>query len=207
MRSHWSRNGVLAGRPGGRSGDDPRSRKGRSALLLALTIAVSTTAWGVSGGAGASVGAAKKPKCPQGEKGISQIEPQFDINANTENSLKKRLSVVQFGQLPAVVKQMKIVDANNPVSDVRAEPQANIQFLDKVSATGDLTIKFGTSTLDQGTQYFVCVGKKQNGTKKGAWRISLYSLCSLYQLDPCSADLTEKAINGLPDTLLALTTE
>jgi hypothetical protein len=185
-----------------------RSRtRGRAALLIALTIAVSTTAWGVSGGAGASAGAAKKPKCAQGEKGMSQIEPLFDINANTENSLKKRLSVVQFGQLKDVVAQMKIVDENNPVSDVRAKPQANIQFLDKVSATGDLTITFGTSSLDQGTQYFVCVGKKQNGTKKGAWRISLYSLCSLYSLNPCSDKLTQLAIDNLPDALLELTTQ
>jgi len=171
--------------------------------LIALTIAVSTMAWGVSG----TAGAAKKPKCPQGEKGIAQIEPQFDINANIQNSLKKRLSVVQFGNLPAVKAQMKEVDANNPVSDTRAKPMSNITFIDKVSATGDLTITFGTSSLDQGTQYFVCVGKNQNGTKKGAWRISLYSLCSLYQLNPCSDELTQKAIDGLPPALLELTTQ
>lgn len=180
-----------------------RSRSRAATLLIALTVAVSTMAWGVSG----TAGAAKKPKCPQGAKGIAQIEPQFDINANTKNSLKKRLSVVQFGNLPAVKKQMKIVDANNPVSDTRAKPMANVTFLDKVSATGDLSITFGTSSLDQGTQYFVCVGKDQNGTKKGAWRISLYSLCSLYSLNPCSDDLTQKAIDNLPDTLLALTTQ
>ena len=180
-----------------------RSRSRAATLLIVSTIAVSSMAWGVSG----TAGAAKKPKCPQGEKGIAQIEPQFDINANLENSLKKRLSVVQFGNLAAVKKQMKEVDANNPVSDTRAKPMANVTFLDKVSATGDLTITFGTSSLDQGTQYFVCVGKDQNGTKKGAWRISLYSLCSLYQLNPCPEDLTQKAIDGLTPALLELTTQ
>jgi hypothetical protein len=185
-------------------------RPRRAALVIALSIAVSTAGWGSwSGGAGAAAGTAKKPKCAQGEKGISQIEPLFDINANIENTLKKRLSVVQFGNRKDVVAQMKAVDANNPVADVRAEPMSNVEFLDKVSATATLTITFGggASTLEQGTQYFMCVGKKQNGTKKGAWRITLYSLCSLYQLNPCNDTLTNLAIENLSEPLLALTTE
>ena len=185
--------------------------RARSVLLLALSAVMAASSWMLlAGGAGASAEAKKaKLKCPQGDAAIAQIEPLFDINANTENSLKKRLSAVQFGNLKAVKEQIQIVDANNPVGDVRAQPIADIQFIDKTSATGNLTITFseGTSTLDQGQQFFLCVGKDQNGSKKGKWLISLYSLCSLYALNPCSDDLTNKAIKTLTPGLLELTTQ
>ena len=182
----------------------------RPVLGLVLTVALAGSSWiALAGGAGAAVDAKKKKlKCPQGADAIAEIEPTFDVNANIENSLEERLSVVQYGQLPEVEAQMEIVDANNPVADVRAEPISDIEFLDKVSATGTLTISFGggTSTLEQGTQFFMCVGKKENGTKTGAWRITLYSLCSLYLLNPCEDTLVTKAIEGLSDPLLELVT-
>jgi hypothetical protein len=173
-----------------------------------LSIAVAGSSWiALAGGAGAAVEAKKKKlKCPQGDAAIEQIEPLFDANANLENTLEERLAVVQFGQLPEVEEQMNLVDANNPASDTRADPISNIEFLDKVSATGTLTIRFGESTLEQGTQYFMCVGKGQNGTKKGAWRITLYSLCSLYILNPCEDLLVNKAVESLSDPLLELVT-
>lgn len=179
----------------------------RSVVLATLAVAIAASSW-VSV-AGASGAAAKKPKlkCTQGQAAIKEIEPLFDINANTQNSLKKRLSAVQFGNLKAVADQIKIVDANNPVQDVRAKPISNITFVDKVSATGNLTITFGTSSLDQHEQFFMCVGKDQGGTKTGAWRITLYSLCNLYALNPCADSLVNKAVSTLTPGLLAKTTK
>jgi hypothetical protein len=182
--------------------------RARSILLLVLSVAMATSSLvALAGGAGAAVDAKKKKlKCSQGDAAIAEIEPLFDINSNVQNSFDERVGVVQFGNLKEVQDQIKAVDANNPVADVRAEPQSNIVFVDKVSATGDLVITFGggANTLEQGTQFFMCVGKDQNGTKKGAWRITLYSICNLYQLNPCSDKLVNKALNSLSPGLLEL---
>jgi hypothetical protein len=182
--------------------------RARSVLLLVLSVGLAASSWiALAGGAGAATEAKKKKlKCSQGDEAIAEIEPLFDINSNTQNSFEERVGVVQFGNLKVVQDQIKAVDANNPVADVRAEPHSNITFVDKVSATGDLVITFGegANRLEQGTQFFMCVGKNQNGTKKGAWRITLYSICNLYQLNPCSDSLVNKALNSLTPGLLEL---
>ena len=125
--------------------------RARGVLLIALSFAMSTTSFvALSGDAGA---AKKKPTC-DAKKAVAQLEPLFDINSNTENTLAKRLSetrqedldrlsVVQFGNLKAVKEQVKAVDASNPVTGVRAKPIANITFPDKRSAIGELTITTG----------------------------------------------------------------
>ena len=179
----------------------------RAVVLVMCSVAIVVASWGSAATAGTA--AKKKPKVQCDPKtAVKDIEPLFDINSNTQNSLKTRLGSVQFGNLKAVQAQLKAVDANNPVADVRAKPIANIAFPDKRSATGDLTIVFGggANTLDQHQQFFMCVGKDQNGTKKGAWRITLFSLCNLYQLNPCSDALVNKALGSLTPALKKLTT-
>jgi len=179
--------------------------RARSVLLIALLFAVSTTSVVALGG---DAGAAKKKATCDPKKAAAQIEPLFDINSNTENTLAKRLSVVQFGNLKAVKEQVKAVDASNPVTGVRAKPIANIAFPDKHSAIGELTITIGPEQeINQGKQYFMCVGKDQNGTAKGAWRITLYSLCNLYLLQPCSDALVQRAVGALTPALVKQTTQ
>ena len=186
--------------------------RARSVLLIFVAVAMTTSSWLVlAGGAGATADAKKKkpkPKCDPATA-VEDIQPLFDTNSNTQNTLEERLGVIQFGNLPEVVEQMKAVDANNPVADVRAQPSAGVVLVDKRSATGNLTIEFGggANTLDQGTQFFMCVGKDQNGTKKGAWRITLYSLCNLYALNPCSDDLVNMALESLTPTLTEMLIE
>ena len=183
--------------------------RARSLLLIIVAVALTTSSWLVlAGGAGATADAKKKkpkPKCDPATA-VEDIQPLFDINSNIENSFEERVGVVQFGNTKAVQDQIKEVDANNPVADARANPSADVVLVDKVSATGNLTITFGggANTLDQGTQFFMCVGKDQGGTKKGAWRITLYSICNLYALNPCSDELVNKALDSLSPKLLAL---
>ena len=182
--------------------------RARSVLLIIVSVGLTASSWLVlAGGAGATADAKKKTKVKCDPKtAVADVEPLFDVNSNTQNSFKQRVGVVQFGNLKAVQDQIKAVDANNPVADVRAKPMSNIVFPDKVSATGTLVITFGggTNELDQGTQFFMCVGKDQGGTKKGAWRITLYSICNLYQLNPCSDALVNKALGALSPPLLEL---
>jgi hypothetical protein len=183
--------------------------RARAVLLIALSLAVSTTSWvALAGGAGAAADAAKKKPTCDPKKAAAQIAPLYDVNANTDNSLTKRLSVVQWGNLKAVKEQVKAVDASNPVTGVRAKPIANVTFPDKRSAIGELTITIGPEQeINQGQQFFMCVGKEQNGTAKGAWRITLYSLCNLYLLEPCSDALVERAVNSLTPALAKQTTQ
>ena len=53
----------------------------------------------------------------------------------------------------------------------------------------------------------MCVGKDQGGTKKGAWRLTLYSYCNLAALAPCPSSLVTKALNSLTPALQAETTK
>jgi hypothetical protein len=179
--------------------------RARAVLVVALSLTVTTaTFMTLDGAAGA---AKKKPTCDP-KKAVAQIEPLYDVNANTDNSLTKRLSVVQWGNLKSVKEQVKAVDASNPATGVRAKPIANITFPDKRSAIGELTITIGPEQeINQGKQFFMCVGKSQNGTDKGAWRITLYSLCNLYLLQPCSDALVQRAVSSLTPALVEQTTQ
>lgn len=181
-------------------------RRTRTVVVVMCSVAIAAASLGSA--AGAATAAKKKPKlkCSTGAAAIKEIEPLFDINANAQNTFEQRVGVVQFGNLKAVKNQIHAVDANNPVADVRAKPMSNVVFPDKRSATGGLTIEFGggANHLDQGTQFFMCAGKDQGGTKTGAWRITLYSICNLYQLNPCSDALVTKALDALSPALLAL---
>jgi hypothetical protein len=183
--------------------------RARSTVLVALTLTLTAAGW-VATAAGAA--AAKKPKlhCTQGAAAIKEIGPLFDIEANSANSLNKQASVVQFGNRKNIKKQIGAIGASSPLKTVRAQPAANVTFPDKNSAIADLNITIDaarTQVIHQGPQFYECVGKDQNGTKKGAWRITLYSLCNLAALAPCPPDMVTLALNALTPALKAQTTK
>ena len=179
----------------------------RSALLGALAVALTVTSWGALGGT--AVAKAAKVSCNP-KTAVKEIEPLLDIEASVTNPMKNRLATLQFGNLQEVAKQVVAVDKSNPLKTARAKPIADITFPDKRSAIGNLTITLnpeGTQTINQGPQFFMCVGKDQGGTKKGAWRLTLYSYCNLAALAPCPSSLVTKALNSLTPALQAETTK
>jgi hypothetical protein len=181
----------------------------RAVVLVMCSVAIIVASWGSAATAGTA--AKKKPKVSCDPKtAVADIGPLFDIEANSANSAKKQASTVQFGNQPAVFKQIKAVAASSPLKTVRAEPAGNVKLLDKRSAVGDLTITVDVDRkqeIHQGPQFYMCVGKDQNGTKKGAWRITLYSFCNLAALAPCSSDMITKGLNALTPVLRAEATK
>src|SRR5581483_4391665 len=179
-------------------------------VLLLMSIGALVAAGWITPASG-SEGAKKKTKvsCAQGAKGEAQIAPLFDTEARSDFSLNKQAAVVQFGNDPVIKKQIKAIADSSPLKTVRANPSTPVTFLDKTSAIADLNITIDaarTQVIHQGPQFYMCVGKDQNGTKKGAWRITLYSLCNLAALAPCPPDMVNKALNALTPALLAKTT-
>ena len=182
--------------------------RARPVLLLVMICALTASGWITAGG----VDAAKKPKvsCKQGAAGEKEIAPLFDTEARSDFSLDKQASVVQFGNQKDIKKQIGAIASSSPLKTVRANPSTPVTFVDKTSAIADLNITIDaarTNVIHQGPQFYMCVGKDQNGTKKGAWRITLYSLCNLAALAPCPANMVNKALNALTPKLLAQTTK
>ena len=182
----------------------------RAVVLVMCSVAIIVASWGSAATAGTA--AKKKPKlsCSQGAAAIKEIAPLFDREANSQNAFSDQIKTIQFGNLKSVQKAVKAVNASNPLKTVRANPTADVTFPDKNSAIGTLVITLNperTQTINQGPQYYMCVGKDQNGTKKGAWRITLYSFCNLAALAPCPTDIVTKGTNALSPKLLAETTK
>lgn len=181
----------------------------RAVVLVMCSVAIAVASWGSA--ATAATAAKKKSKVSCDAKTAqADIGPLFDVEANSDNSPKKQATTVQFGNQKAVFKQIQVVAASSPLKTVRALPASNLQLLDKTSAVADLTITIDaarTQQIHQGPQYYMCVGKDQNGTKKGAWRITLYSFCNLAALAPCSSAMVTKGLNALTPALRAEATK
>jgi hypothetical protein len=160
--------------------------------------------------AGASAPAkAAKASC-NAKTAVKDIEPIMDKNASAQSTFKQVTSTIQFGQQKAVQKQIKAVLASNPLKTVRANPVSDITFPDKRSAIGNLVITLDparTQTINQGPQFFMCVGKDQNGKGKGSWVLTLYSYCNLAALAPCPPAMVNQALGALTPKLLAETTK
>ena len=181
-------------------------RRTRSVVVVMCSVAIAVASLGSAASAGTAAKKKVKLKCSQGAAAVAEIGPLFDTEANSANSAKQQAATIQFGNDPKVFAQIKAVGASSPLKTVRANPAGNVHLLDASSAVGDLTITVDvarTQTIHQGPQYYVCAGKDQNGTKKGAWRISLYSFCNLAQLAPCSSAMITKGLNGLTAKLRA----
>ena len=177
-------------------------------VLLAMSLACLGLVLGGSAGASSAAKAAKAT-C-NAKTAVKDIEPILDVNAKADSTKKQRAATVQFGNTKAVQKQIDAVQASSPLKTVRANPISGITFPDKRSAIGNLTITLDparTQTINQGQQFFMCVGKDQGGKGKGSWVLTLYSYCNLAALAPCPPDMVNKALSSLTPKLLAATTK
>jgi hypothetical protein len=157
--------------------------------------------------AGSTVASAKAAKASCNAKtAVKDIEPIMDKNASADSTFKEVASTIQFGNTKSVQTQIKAVTASNPLKTVRANPVSDITFPDKRSAIGTLVITLDperTQTINQGPQFFMCVGKDQGGKGKGSWVLTLYSYCNLAALAPCPDKMVNQALSNLTPALTA----